>query len=338
MRRMARVFNDFDEDGRQVSVLLYLQHAFEMLLKAGLVQRHVRVFDKRLGRSIGFEKCVNLAAMHLDVTEDEAGLLRAVDALRDEAQHWLTDVSEALLYIHCRGAVTLSDRLLGDVFGERLADHLPVRVLPLSTEPPRDIQLLIDDQFSQVQALLQPGRRRRPEARAGIRTLLALEAHGATTDEGVRVSTKDVNRVERAIRAGQDRHQVFPTLSTLGTQVAGEGLHVSVRFVKRGGAPVTYVPADADVDAAAVREVDLQRKYYLGAKELADKLGVTTPRAKAIRWKLGIDDDDDCRHVFRFGKSRFTSYSDNAYVKMRDLMQQEDLEEVWAEYRRSRGS
>lgn len=39
-------------------VLLSLQHCFEMLLKAAIVQSGVRVFDKQLGRSIGFEACI----------------------------------------------------------------------------------------------------------------------------------------------------------------------------------------------------------------------------------------------------------------------------------------
>jgi hypothetical protein len=45
LRRAARSFNDYDQDGRITTVLLHLQHAFEMLLKAGLVQKRVRVFD-----------------------------------------------------------------------------------------------------------------------------------------------------------------------------------------------------------------------------------------------------------------------------------------------------
>jgi hypothetical protein len=265
MRRMARIFNDLDEDGRKTSVLLHLQHAFEMLLKAGLVQEGQAVFEKRMGRSIGFETCVNRSREHLNVTGEEAGLLKAIDALRDEAQHWLTDVPEAILYAHCRGAITLYDRILEQTFQQRLADSLPSRVLPLSTEPPRDIQMLIDDQYSQVQSLLQPGKRRGAEARAGIRTLLALEAHVALEeDDGPRVSEKDVDRVELAVRDAQDRDQVFPRLKTLGTEVTGEGIEVKVRFVKSGGMPVTYVDAEDDGDAAALREFDLQRRYHWG--------------------------------------------------------------------------
>lgn len=86
-----------------------------------------------------------------------------------------------------------------------------------------------------------------------------MEAHVA---EGVQVSRKDVARVQRAILAGKPRGQVFPRLSVLGTEVAGEGVQVTVRFSKAKGAPVRLVAADEEVEAAAIREVDLQRKYH----------------------------------------------------------------------------
>ena len=101
-----------------------------MLLNAALVEEKVKVFDRRKGRSIGFEKCVNLAQEHLGLDEADVGVLRAIDALRDDEQHYLADVSEDILYIDARGAVTLFDELLSNTFGERLAERLPERVLP----------------------------------------------------------------------------------------------------------------------------------------------------------------------------------------------------------------
>lgn len=65
MRRAVTEFNTLDDKGRQTSVMLGLQHACEMLLKAGLRERGVEVFDMRTGRSIGFEKCIRLSAEHL---------------------------------------------------------------------------------------------------------------------------------------------------------------------------------------------------------------------------------------------------------------------------------
>jgi len=91
-------FNSPHDDGRVTQVLLSLQHAFEMLLKAALVQHNVPVFDRKLGRSIGFEKCLGLAAAHAQIrlSDADAGTLRAIDAMRDDEQHWFNEVSEQL--------------------------------------------------------------------------------------------------------------------------------------------------------------------------------------------------------------------------------------------------
>lgn len=331
LRRAIAAFNEFDDVGRTSAVLLHLQHASEMLLKAALVQRNVTVFDKRDGRSVGHEKCVNLGREHLGLSESEAGLLRAIDALRDDEQHWLTECSEGLLYLHARAAVTLFDGLLQRVFDDRLAHHWPLRVLPISAEPPRDVQTLIDAEYQQVKQLLAPGKRKRPDARAKIRALLAMEAHIA---EGAVVSKRDVDRVERAIRKQGEREQVFPRLSELETKVDGEGISVTVRFSKTAGTPVRLVHADEDVQAGAIREVDLQRKYHWTKPKLAEKFNLTLPRCLALRRYLGIEEDDSCRHDFVFGSVTHRLYSDNAYQRMKEALDAGlDMDQVWREYR-----
>jgi hypothetical protein len=330
LRRAAEAFNSFHEDGRPTTVLLHLQHSFEMLLKSALLQRRIPIFDAELGRSIGFKKCLNLGREHLRLTTDEVGTLRAIDALRDEEQHWLAAYSEGILYAYARAGVTLFDDLLQRCFDEHLASYLPTRVLPMSAEPPRDIQLLIDDQFNQIQQLLRPGRRRHADARARIRCLLALEAH---VSDDVMISSRDVARVEKGVREGKTRDQTFPKLAEVSSEVVGAGLTVMVRFTKTTGMPVRFVTAAEE--AAAVREVDLQRKYHWGKQELAHKLGLSLPRSYALRLYLKIEDDDRCRHDFVFGSTTHRQYSDQALVLMREALASVDMEAVWAEYRRT---
>jgi hypothetical protein len=150
---------------------------------------------------------------------------------------------------------------------------------------------------------------------------------GHVTDD-VRVSNKDVGRVERAIRSGLTRERVFPRLTALKTTVDGEGLSLKVHFTKVGGAPVQF-KADPEADAAAIREVDLQKKFHWGAQALAKKLGLSTPKAKILRDHLGIDEDEDCRHVFVFGRLRLQRFSDNALVKMQEALKTIDIDELW---------
>jgi hypothetical protein len=332
MRTAMTAFNSPHEDGRVTCVLLHLQHAFEMLLKAALSQGRAKVFDKKSGRSIGFEAVINQSCQlaGFKLTQDEAGTLRAIDALRDDEQHWFNDVSEGLLYLHARAAVTLFDELLFRAFKQRLADHLPNRVLPVSTEAPQDILALVDSEYANIAELLKPGRRARGDARAKIRTLLALEAHVA---EDTKVSDSDVNRVEKGIKAGKTRQQVFPKLNPLAADISGEGLRVKVKIVKQADALPVRLVRDIDgtevVDAAAVREVDLQKKFHWSPFDLADKLGISRPRATALREHLLIDKDPDCLHVFEFGSQRHPRYSDNALTRMREGNANQDMDAIW---------
>ncbi|MFJ2650320.1 hypothetical protein ACIO1C_26805 [Streptomyces sp. NPDC087420] len=322
---MTVAFNSIDDDGRTSAVLLSLQHSFEMLLKAALVHNDVQVFDKSLGRSIGFEKCLELSRQqpNIKVADPEAGTLRAIDALRDDEQHWFNSVSEPILFVHARAGVTLFDDLLNRVFGERLADSLPLRVLPISTEPPMGLEILIDQEFSQIQNLLQPGRRARNEARARIRTLLAIEGHAS---EDSRVSERDVDRVEKGIADGKSRDAVFPILTQVSTEFSGEGPTLTVRF-DRKGPPVKF--ADDTSDAAAIREIDLQKKFHWSATELAQKLKISPPKSLALRQHLGIDEDPRCFYVFVMGSQQHPRFSDNALKVMRDSMPILDMDDIW---------
>ncbi|MFC5834147.1 DUF3644 domain-containing protein [Nonomuraea insulae] len=324
----TEAFNSPHDRGRATKVLLHLQHSFEMLLKAALVQKGISVFDPTLGRSLGFEACVRKVVEHAEIklNESDAGTLRAIDALRDDEQHWFNQVSEQLLYVHARAAVTLFDDLLQCVFKEPLANHLPSRVLPVSVDPPRDLSLLLDEEYTQIAALLQPGRRATHEARARIRTLLAMEAH---TGPETRVSSKDVDRVQAGIRDGAPRPEVFPRLQQLATATDGEGLLVKLRFVKNEAAPPVRYVADETVPAAAIREVDLQARFHRSVTDLARDLGLTRPRCIALRRHLGIDADSTCYYEFVFDSQRLPRFSDNAFKRMRTARDNLDMEAIW---------
>lgn len=92
---------------------------------------------------------------------------------------------------------------------------------------------------------------------------------------------------------------------------------MEVRLVKKGGLPMTYT-GDPDVDASAIRMIDLEKKFHLGHYELADAADVPRGKAVALRRHLGLDaDDDHFSHAFVFGKSKHLRYSDNAVRAMK---------------------
>jgi hypothetical protein len=298
-----------------------------MLLKAVLVQNRVRVFEQASGKSIGFEKCVNICTSHHDLTGDEAGIMRAINSMRDAAQHWYIFISEDMLYLNTRALITTFDDYMRRALNDDLSCHIPARVLPISTMPPGDFEFLVDREYELIRDLLMPGRRARNEARARIRSLLAMEA---ITVDTVEVSEKDINRIETAIRQGQPFLDVFPRLATVGTDVDGEGVTMKVHLTKKEGAPIRYIGGDDPAEAAAVREVDLQKKFHFRAAELAKKLGLSTNKAKVLRDQLSIDADPSCCHIFEFGAQRIPCFSDNAYRSMRAWLDANKIEDLWA--------
>lgn len=172
LRRGLEAFNSHDDQGRQESVLLFLQHTCEMLIKALLVQKGQAVFDKEKGTAIGLERALNIAQSRGWITSAQAGSIRAVDAMRDHAQHWMIIVSEDALYINARALITTIDEVLQAHFEDTLSDNLPLRVLPLSTQPIPDFDVLVNREYEQIRELLAPGRRARDEARGRISALL----------------------------------------------------------------------------------------------------------------------------------------------------------------------
>ena len=103
---------------------------------------------------------------------------------------------------------------------------------------------------------------------------------------------------------------MFPRLGSLDTQISGTGATVSVRFAKKAGegAPVRYIAADDPTEAAALREVDLQKRFHMSATELAEALKLTTHKSHALRKKLHIDTDPQCMHIFVFGGSKHARF------------------------------
>jgi hypothetical protein len=324
LRIGLEAFNGFSEDGRITKTLLHLQHSCEMLLKACLVQRQVNILDPQKGHSVGFKKCLNLAREHCGFTDTQAGVFRVIDSLRDGEQHWLITVIEEVLFLHARGLVTAIDEILAREFKETLSDHLPTRVLPVSTMPDSQFDVLVDRECAVIKKLLAPGRRQRDEARGRIRTLLSMEAHVA--DE-VEISERDISRVEKAFKAGKKWGDVLPRLKTMETALTGTTVDLKVHITKHQGIPIYRIAADDPTNAAAIREVDLRKKYRYTPTELAEKLKLNTNQAKTLRLMLNIEGDPAMCHIFEFGKSKHPCYSDQALALMKEQWSKPEIQE-----------
>ena len=313
-------FNRPSEVGRATTVLILLDHSFEMLLKASILHRGGKIREPRARETIGFDACVRKAVSDGSLqflTKEQALAIQAINGLRDAAQHHLLDLPEQQLYLHAQVGVTLFRDLLKKTLGEDLARYLPERVLPVSTEPPKDLALMVEDEIKTIKDLLRPRRRRRVEARARVRALAILEA--TTRGERTQPSVSELNALLRGVAHDESWESVFPGIASLALSVEGEGIPFAIRIVKKEqGIPIHIVPEGTPgASVVAVRRVDELGFYSLGHYDLAAKTGLTSSQTTAVVRHLQLQEDEDCFKEFRIGRSVHKRYSPRAIERIR---------------------
>ena len=324
------LFNRPYDRGRVSAVLIQTDHAFEMFLKAAIVQKGGAIREKRAKETIGFDACVRRGLSDGGVkflTEEQALTIQSINGLRDAAQHYLLDISEAQLYVHIQSGVTLFRDLLMEVFKKELSHELPTRVLPISTTAPIDISTIFDSEVSEILKLLQPGKRRTVEAEARLRPLAVLDST-IRGDKG-QPSTHELNRIGRSL-VKKDWKEIFPGAALIDVVTEGSGLNISVRITKKDGPPIHIVPEGTlGASTVAVRRVNELEFYNLGAKQLADKVSLTVPKLVAVVAHLGIQDDPDCFKAIAIGGTCYKRYSQQSILKVRESLNNENLDDIW---------
>jgi hypothetical protein len=320
--------------------LIFLDHAFEMLLKAAILQKGGSIRERRARETIGFDACVRRALSDGVVkflTEEQTLVLQANNGLRDAAQHHLLEISEGQLYMHAQAGVTLFRDILGDVFDRSLKDYLPERVLPVSTSPPTDLTVLFDSETDEIRKLLGPGRRRRIEAAARLRPLAILDS--TIKGQKTQPSAGELGRIGRDLLAGKSWQDLFQGVSAITLTVDTTGPSLALRFSKKEGVPLHVVPEGTPgASVVGVKRVDELSFYNLGAKQLAEKVGLTTPKLVAVVHHLDIQNDPDCYKEIKIGKSIFKRYSQKAIDVVKAGLEATTADKVWQQYRERNGA
>src|SRR5690349_8408227 len=125
-------FNRPWDCGRTEAVLIMLDHAFELLLKAAIIHRGGYIRKSHDKFTIGFDECLRKGLTEGQVkflNEDQVLLLQALNSLRDAAQHHLVDITEQHLYIHAQAGLSVFRGVLREAFDTDLRDKLPARVM-----------------------------------------------------------------------------------------------------------------------------------------------------------------------------------------------------------------
>jgi hypothetical protein len=329
-------FNRADERGRTTSVLILLDHSFEMLLKAAILHRGGKIREKRARETIGFDNCVRRALSDAKVrflTSEQALTLQTINGLRDAAQHHLIDISEQQLYTHTQSGVTLFGDILKAVFNQDLTSRLPARVLPISTVAPADIQTFFQTETEEVKKLLRPGKRRRTEAYARLRPLAILDA--TIQGEKLQPSSGELQTKGRELLRGKSWEEVFPGAASITFTTNGSGQALSLRITKKEGIPVHLVPEGTPgASVVAVKRVNELDFYNLGRDQLAEHVGLSGPKTSAAIWFLKLQEDAECYKQLTIGKSKFNRYSQKAIDRIKEALINTPIEEIWNKYAR----
>ena len=324
------LFNRPSDRGRVSAVLIHTDHAFEMFLKAAIIQRGGKIREKTAKETIGFDACVRRGLSDGGIkflTEEQALTLQTINGLRDAAQHHLLDISEAQLYIHIQSGVTIFRDLLRLIFARELYQELPSRVLPISTMAPVDISTIFDSEITEILKLLQPGKRRSVEAEARMRPLAVLES--TINGQKTQPSAGELDRIGRNLLK-RDWREVFPGAAFMIVVTEGAGANISVRITKREGPGFHIVPEGTPGSSTiAVKRVNELDFYNLNTTQLADKVEITTPKLLAVVAHLGIQDDPDCFKEIVLGKARYKRYSQRALPIIKGCLETEDLTVIW---------
>ncbi|MBI3072796.1 MAG: hypothetical protein HYY84_11835 [Deltaproteobacteria bacterium] len=329
------LFNRPHDRGRVSSTLIQIDHAFEMLMKAAILHRMGRIRERRAKGTIGFDACVRRSLSDGTIkylSEEQALVLRTINGLRDAAQHHLLDISEGQLYVHVQSGVTLFRDLLKSVFDQDFTSHLPTRVLPVSTAPPTELATLFESEVCEIKKLLKPGRRRRLEALARIRPLAILDA--SIQGEKGQPSNADLRRIGTEVSQGRAWTDVFRGAAAVEIAADGTGPSLSLRLSKKAGVPIQLVAEGTPgASVVAVRRVDELGFYSLGAKQLAEKVGLTMPKALAVVDHLGLRSQTESYREIKIGKAVFKRYSQKAVEAIQEGVKNEGADEIWLKRR-----
>ena len=116
----VELFNRPSEQCRQTASLIFLDHSFEMLLKAAILHKNGKIRNNKDDKNtIGFDHCLRIAVSNGQMkflTEEQAIVAQAINGLRDAAQHYILQISEQHLYVHMQSGVTLFSDILYSVF------------------------------------------------------------------------------------------------------------------------------------------------------------------------------------------------------------------------------
>lgn len=331
-------FNRCWDRGRTEAVLIFLDRAFELLLKAIIVERGGSIRDKRDStRTVGHDSCLRLCFSDAKVkclSDEDVVALQNLNSLRDAAQHYIVEPSEGQLYVYAQAAVTTFKRLAADALGLDIGAEVPDRMVVVSASPPQDFGALLDFDFEDIKKMVAPGSRRRLDAHARLRSIAVLER--SLEGERAQPTTRELNKIVKRINGGEGWRDIFPGVATIYIDPDnGAGLGITLRISKNKGDAVHLVSERAAGAAVvAVRRVDELSYYSLGFRDILDKLKQKDARVGFNKLSYlitleGLKDDLNYAKMITIGASDHQRYSAKALDHLHRIVTEQDIDAIW---------
>lgn len=329
-------FNRPYERGRTPTSLILLDHSFEMLLKASLLHRGARIYDRKTKQTVGFNKCIRLAIGEGAVrflSDEQVITLQMINSMRDAEQHYFIDISENQHYLLMQAGATLFKDILKNVFEKELSEYLPKRVLPISTLPPKDINALFENEIEHIKEMLAPKSRKKILALAKLKALEIIES--AISGESAPITETKIRNKLVEIQSGKNWQDVFPGVASINITSVGVGPSIDLRFTKKEGIPIHIIPEGTPgALVIGMKRVNELSFYNLGRDDLAEKVGLTGPKTTAVIWFAKIKEDEECYKKIRIGKVTFDRYSSKAIERIKEVLKNNLIDEIWNNYRK----
>ena len=335
------IFNRPNDAGRCTAALIFIDHSFEMLLKAAIIHRDGSIREKDSPNTIGFDKCLRKALSDASLkflSEDQALSLQVINGQRDAAQHYILDISEQQLYVHMQAGFTLFSDILKTVFGETLNKYFPERVLPIATLAPLNIETLFRFEVKEIKKLLTPNKRKRSEALARLRPMAILNS-AILGEKNTQISERAINKIADAVQAGKAWDDIFPGVARIQLNEEGEGSKIALRITKKADVEVTLVKEGTlDASVVAVKTVNDLEYYNIGARKMASNIAksfpfITEPKLLAIINHLQIRAVADYYKEIKIGKQVYKRFSGNAQKYIMEQLPILDVEKNWRAWR-----
>jgi hypothetical protein len=325
------LFNRPNDCGRVHGVLIFMDHSFEMLFKAAIIDKGGKIKEKGEKETIGFSACIRkgFSDATLKFLNDEDVLtLQTLNGLRDAAQHYTLEMSEQYLYFQAQAGLTLFRDITNRVFNIDLKTELPVRVLPLSTTPPMDIQAFFNTEVADIKKLLAPTSRKKLDATEKLRALAIMENsiqgnESQPSDAELKILTKNLVK-------GFTWNQIFPGVSTLTFTQNGYGPSLDLRITKTEGIPVTVVPVGTPGSAVvAIKRVNELDYYNLSLTALCVKTRISQNKLLAVIKELKIQGNSDAFKIIKLGSQVYKRYSPLALDILNNELPLMNMDDVW---------